>query len=177
MILLPLMLACQGEKGSGEGKLPPPSSGPVIHLVSAEERAVAPPISGEAVGGSPWDLASRRGKVVLVDFWATWCPPCRRSIPDLVALQNKFSSRGFEVIGISLDKGGSAIVTPFMSQAGINYPVLVDAPGRFAQSYGGVEAIPTFYLVDRAGRIAAHVVGGRPYETITHAVETLLAEG
>jgi thiol-disulfide isomerase/thioredoxin len=177
VIVLTALLACQGEERSQQGGLPPPASGPVIRLASSEERPVAPPISGEVVGGSHWDLSAQRGKVVLVDFWATWCPPCLRSIPDLIAMQNKFGPRGFEVIGISLDRGGDAIVAPFISRTGINYPVLVDGQARFARSYGGVEAIPTFYLVDRNGRIAAHVVGGRPAETIENAVRSLLAEG
>jgi thiol-disulfide isomerase/thioredoxin len=171
-----LTMACQGEKESTERVPERRRSVPPIQILPDSKRVEAPPIADRILGGSSWDLAGHRGKVVMVDFWATWCGPCRRAVPDLINLQNKFGGEGFQLIGISLDRA-DALVAPYIERSGINYPVIVDAEGRYARLYGGVEVIPTFFLVDRRGRIAAQVVGGRPHEVIEEAVQTLLAEG
>lgn len=109
------------------------------------------------------NLSDFKGKVVILDFWATWCPPCRKGIPDLVELKNEFKNEDFEIIGISLDtftKGGATKddVIPFMKDYGINYPIVVGNP-QIAQQYGGVRSIPTSFVIDKEGYIVSYYQG------------------
>jgi thiol-disulfide isomerase/thioredoxin len=150
---------------------------PGIPLVEPAQRQLAPDLRGVGLTGDPWTLAEHRGKVVVIDFWATWCGPCRATIPHMVEIARDWGPRGVAVVGISLDRGGSELVSPFAAQMGINYPVVVDGEARLASSLGGVEAIPTFFLIDRQGKLAAQVRGAVPKELLTGAVESLLAEG
>jgi len=102
-------------------------------------------------------LASLRGKVTLVNFWATWCPPCRAEIPDLIALQQKYHDQ-LQIIGISEDEAGPDVVRKFVAAHHINYPVAMTSPG-FEKLFPGVAALPTSFLIDREGRIVQKHVG------------------
>jgi cytochrome c biogenesis protein CcmG/thiol:disulfide interchange protein DsbE len=99
------------------------------------------------------------------------------TIPHLIEMQKSYGGRGVSIVGISLDQNGRTAVEPFVSQAGINYPILLDPQSRYADLFGGVEGIPTFFLIDRNGRIAARQVGAGPKEALAQAIETLLSEG
>ncbi len=92
------------------------------------------------------------GKVVVVDFWATWCPPCRKEIPEYVALQEKYRARGLVILGFSVDELPPADVKTFGKQFKVNYPLLM-ADGDTAEAFGGVEGLPTAFVIDRAGNI------------------------
>jgi thiol-disulfide isomerase/thioredoxin len=93
-----------------------------------------------------------KGKVVVVDFWATWCPPCRKEIPEYVALQEKYRSRGLVILGLSLDEAPPAEVKAFGEQFKVNYP-LVMADADTAEAFGGIEGLPTAFVIDRDGNI------------------------
>jgi cytochrome c biogenesis protein CcmG/thiol:disulfide interchange protein DsbE len=104
-------------------------------------------------------LSDLSGKIVLVDFWATWCAPCREGIPDLVSLKNEFMDKDFEIVGISVDaltRGGAtaADVSPFMKAFNINYPI-VRADGNAINSFGGIQSIPTSFLLNKSGKVIA----------------------
>lgn len=114
--------------------------------------------------GKPIKLSDFKGKVVLLNFWATWCAPCRKEIPTLVALQKEHGERGVAVIGVSLDQGDPAAVQSFASRMGITYPVAIG--NENVQTSYGVEAIPTTFIVDRAGNIVAVHQGDAPRELI-----------
>ncbi len=125
---------------------------------AAETSSPAPPFKLPDLDGKSVQLSDFKGKVVLLNFWATWCPPCRAEIPDLVALQQRYAPRGVVVLGISLDQGGPAKVASFVKRIGINYPVLM-GNRDIALAYGGIEVVPTSFVIDRKGNVAGALRG------------------
>ncbi len=115
------------------------------------------------------------GKVVVVDFWATWCGPCRMEIPDFIQLQTELGSKGFAMLGVSLDQAGPAVVRRFVSDNGINYPIVM-GDEDVVQKYGNIEIIPTTFIIDKKGIIRAHFMGLRPKEVFEAEVKKLLSE-
>jgi len=108
--------------------------------------------------GKPWHLRDLKGKVVLVNFWATWCPPCRKEMPDLQALYDKYKDQGFVVLSISDEE--MAKVSPFIAERKITYPVLLD-PGRKVNDAFVVEGIPKSFVYDRDGKLVAQSIDMR----------------
>jgi len=122
--------------------------------VKAEnERKLAPDFALKDSSGAAVRLSDFKGKVVLLDFWATWCGPCKIEIPWFMEFEQQYKDRGFVVLGVSMDEGGWDDVKPYIEQRKINYRILMgtDAVG---QAYGGVDSLPTTFLIDRSGRIA-----------------------
>ena len=104
--------------------------------------------------GQAIKLSDFKGKVVILDFWATWCPPCRAEIPEFIALQKQYAAQGLTVVGVSLDTDGAAVVKSFMKRNGMNYPVVI-GDDKIAGDYGGISAIPTTFVLDRTGNIVS----------------------
>jgi peroxiredoxin len=121
--------------------------------------------------GKAWTLKDLRGKVVLLNFWATWCPPCRKEMPDLESLYLKFKDEGFVVLAISDED--SAKVGPFLSERSITYPVLLD-PGRKVNEQFQIEGIPKSFVYDRSGKLVAQSIDMR---TQTQFLEMLAQAG
>jgi cytochrome c biogenesis protein CcmG/thiol:disulfide interchange protein DsbE len=136
----------------------------IINNTNGEpEEGPYPPNYNTVNSSNMVSLSDFKGKVVILDFWATWCPPCRKGIPDLVELKNEFKNEDFEIIGISLDtftRGGATKddVVPFMKDYGINYPIVIGNP-QIAQQYGGVRSIPTSFVIDKEGYIVSYYQG------------------
>ena len=126
----------------------------------------------QGLAGQPLDLASYRGKVVLLDFWATWCTPCRAEIPQFVDYQKQYGPQGLQVIGISMDDDPKP-VREFYQQFKMNYPVAIGTV-KVAESYGGILGLPVTFLIGRDGRIAAKYVGAADMQTLQKKVESLL---
>jgi thiol-disulfide isomerase/thioredoxin len=122
--------------------------------------------------GKKIKLEDYRGKIVIIDFWATWCPPCRRGIPDLIKIQKEYKNK-VAVIGISLDTDTKKDVIPFIKNEGINYPV-VYANQKVVQEYGNVEAIPNSFVINKNGKIVNHHVGLTPKEIYVSEINKLL---
>jgi thiol-disulfide isomerase/thioredoxin len=119
---------------------------------------LAPDNLGAGSNGSPLSLASLRGHVVVLNFWATWCEPCRREIPLLNALESGYSSQGLNVVGVSLDKEGWTAITPFLAGQAATYSITAGTDD-IAAAFGGVSALPVTFIIDRNGVIAAKVLG------------------
>jgi peroxiredoxin len=110
------------------------------------------------LNGKPWTLRDLRGKVVLLNFWATWCPPCRKEMPDLESLYQRFAPQGFVILGISDEE--APVVQKFIAQQGITYPILLD-PGRKLNKRFQIEGIPKTFVYDRDGEIVAQSIDMR----------------
>lgn len=139
----------------------------------ASERKNTPNFSLKNINGGEWNFSEQRGRVVLVNYWATWCPPCRAETPGLVRLADEYKERGLEVVGVSVDEN-LADVPPFIEKYQIKYPVLL--PGGDVNLPAGEITLPTTLLYDKNGRLAKKYVGRVLESTFKSDVETLLAE-
>jgi len=120
-------------------------------------------------------LSDYSGKVVILDFWATWCPPCRRGIPDLISIQSEYKDN-LVVIGISLDdETTQGDIPSFMKSFGINYPIVFGTMD-VVTAYGNIEAIPTSFIIDQSGNIVKSYMGLVPKEIIEGEIDSLLGE-
>ncbi len=108
--------------------------------------------------GKTVQLSQLKGKVVLLNFWATWCGPCRKEIPDFLEVYERYKGKGFEIIGVSLDEEGWNVVNPFVKQYKISYPVVIGS-GKLVNAYGGFEFIPTTFLINKEGVIVHTFTG------------------
>lgn len=136
-------------------------------------RKAAPDFALKDGSGKLVHLSDYRGKVVLLDFWATWCGPCNIEIPWFAEFQRKYKDRGFEVLGISMDDDGWKAITPFVAEKKINYRIVL-GDDKTGDQYGGVEALPTTFVIDREGRIASVHVGLSGRKEFEDAIEKLL---
>ena len=140
----------------------------------------APPKAGEkplpnlvlnTVDGEKWSLYEHRGKVVLINFWATWCEPCRTETPMLVSLGKEYKTRGLKIVGIALDQDGTKVIKKFMTEYKIDYPVLLPVPGS---ALSRIDPVPTTILIDREGRLAKKYVGELPEDILRADIEKLV---
>jgi len=145
---------------------------PTIYFVKNPEPV--PAFQAKDLTGKPISAADWKGKAVLLNFWATWCPPCREEIPSLIALQRKYGSR-LQVIGISEDEDTPAEVLKFAQRTGINYPVAMSTPQIIA-AWGGVEALPTTFLIDTQGRVMGKHRGLHSVEEYDRDIKALLGD-
>jgi peroxiredoxin len=138
--------------------------------------ALAPDFAVPDLSGQAVRLSAYRGHVVLVNLWATWCPPCREEMPSMEQLHRRLKDRGFVLLAVSQDDGGAATVRPFVEQMKVTFPVLVDPQGEVGRKYG-VWGFPESFLVDREGRIVERVIGPRDWASTTQIarIEALLA--
>lgn len=141
-------------------------------LVLAADGKKAPDFTLVDTKGNKVSLADYKGKIVIVDFWATWCGPCRRGVPDLVAIQKDYKGK-VVVIGISLDQETKDDILPFMEAFEINYPIVYGTQ-KVTVDYGGVSAIPTSFVIDQNGNIVDKHVGLVSKTTYTKVIDKLL---
>jgi cytochrome c biogenesis protein CcmG/thiol:disulfide interchange protein DsbE len=140
-----------------------PRPAPALNLPVIHERTAGP---------DRMDLATLRGKVVLLDFWATWCGPCARLSPTLQRLSNRYESRGLVVIGVNVDEEGPGMVPAFQRRFGLSYPQLANEPTT--QREWDVRYLPTTVLIDRAGMIRRTGSGDETEQALAHEIEKYL---
>ncbi len=143
--------------------------------VPAGFRKPAADFNVKTLDGGSLKLSSLKGKVVLLDFWATWCPPCQEEIPYFKELYSQYKDKGLEIIGLSIDQDGEAAVRPFAKKNVVNYPLSI-ADQTLTVAYGGIRGIPTTFLIDKQGRIAQKYEGKREKEVFEKEIQALLAE-
>ena len=150
-----------------------PQAGAALGVTSMNQ--AAPDFRVTTLDGSTVTPDSLHGKVVLLNFWATWCPPCRVEMPGFQDVYDEHRDDGFVVLGVSTDRAGRAPVLEFLREKGITYPVAM-ANGRTVEAYGGVRVLPTSFLIDREGRIRHEVRGFFAEVALRQAVRRLLDE-
>jgi len=133
----------------------------------------APEFTLPDLEGNQIELSSMKGKVLILDFWATWCPPCKEEVPHLIALQSKYRDQGLQIVGLSLVQGGASLVKPFADEHDVNYTMLI-ANDETAKSYGGVSMNPTTFVVNRSGVVVKRFLGYTTPEAFEEAILPLL---
>jgi thiol-disulfide isomerase/thioredoxin len=159
--------------------------GPAKGTVQADGTSAgtpAPEVTFKDLDGKDVTLAQYKGKVVLVDFWATWCDPCRIEIPWLIELQQKYGAKGFTVLGVAMDDEGKSVVAPFLEKERfdvngqklpMNYPIVL-GNDAIADKFGGLLGYPTGYLISREGKQVKKMQGLTSYDEIAKAIESQL---
>jgi len=141
--------------------------------VPATELETAPDFSLKNFDGGRTKLSDYRGKVIILDFWATWCPPCIKEIPDFVELQKEYGDKGLAILGISLDQNPKQVLPKFIKKYKVNYPILL-TDGKVDKAFGGVTGIPTTFVIDQKGEIYKQYVGFRSKQVFETDIKALL---
>ena len=153
-----------------------------VALRADAQEKPAPEIRLKDLNGKEVSLADYKGQVVLLNFWATWCDPCRVEIPWLIDLQAKYASRGFTVVGVAMDEEGKSVVAPFIEkerfdvngkQLPMDYPILL-GDDEASEKFGGILGYPTSFLISRDGKQVLKIQGLRSYDEIAKAIEDQL---
>ncbi len=150
-------VATQPTEPSAAGRLPGETVAPSFTLTDIHGRTVS--------------LSDFRGKVVILDFWATWCPPCKKEIPDFIDLQREYGARGVQIVGVGLDEPEN--IREFARSHGINYPVLL-GNDEVSSLYGGISGIPTTFIIDKQGNIAVRFEGFTQRAAFEREIASLL---
>lgn len=158
----------KADEGGADGANASSTSSIDTSALKAAPAWTLPNLEGEAVRSSDFT-----GKVVIFDFWATWCGPCRMEIPHFIDLQNTYGEHGLEIVGVAMDQQGAMIVAPFVEKNGVNYHTVIGT-AEVAQAYGPIRGIPTTFVITQDGKIYKKYVGYRPKEVFEADVRALL---
>ena len=170
---------------AAKGELVPGANGGAPQFVSPLKGKPAPAFTLEDLSGKKVSLASYKGKAVLINFWATWCGPCKIETPWLVELRNQYAAKGFEILGVSTDDldpddkqklaDEKKMIARSAEELHIDYPVLIDG-ASLSQPYDGLDAMPTSYFVDRTGTVVAVQLGLTSKDDIEGNIKKALGE-
>jgi len=154
-----------------DGEAPPPE------LPEPQKGSVAPDFSLKSLpDGKTVTLSSLRGKAVLVNFWATWCEPCKIEMPSLVDLQKKYGPQGLQIVGVAMDDADDKEISTFAHKMGVNYMVLRGTE-KVGDLYGGIDRLPMTYYLDRSGKVVDETMGMAGEATFEDAIKRALAQG
>lgn len=144
-------------------------------IAAGDAGSMAPDFTLKDLDGRDVRLADSAGRVRLIDFWATWCAPCREEIPMFKELHRTYGPRGLTILAISKDEGGAEVVRPFVDKHGIPYTNLL-ATDEVDAAFGGVPGLPTTFLVDGQGKIVERLIGPKPRRVLEEKIRRLLGE-
>ncbi|MFZ2950061.1 MAG: TlpA disulfide reductase family protein [Desulfuromonadaceae bacterium] len=131
----------------------------------ATEKGSAPDVSVTSLAnGSTLKLSDLKGKVVLLNFWATWCPPCREEVPSMMKLNSIMAGKPFQMVAISIDEGGKPAIESFFKESGFSLPAYFDESGASAKSYG-ITGVPESFIIDKQGIIVKKIIGGFAWDS------------
>jgi thiol-disulfide isomerase/thioredoxin len=165
---------------------PPDASGAssaAIPSAATASLGPAPTVSFQNLNGQTVSLSQYRGKVVLVNFWATWCEPCRAEIPELIQFQQEYGNKGFTVLGVAMDQEGKSVVAPFVAKpqfqvggkdVAMNYPIVL-GNDKVATQFGGIIGLPTSYVISKRGEVVKRVIGMIDQQGINRLIQRLLS--
>jgi thiol-disulfide isomerase/thioredoxin len=156
--------------GGSPAQKTPDDDSRIIRFASNPQ--LAPPFLVNDLDGNPVSTAEWGGKIVVLNFWATWCPPCREEIPELIELSNRYKDR-LIIIGVSMDDSAPEEVKQFTKAMGMNYPIVMGSR-EIASEYGGVPALPTSFVINKDGRIVQKHVGLYPTEVYEGEIRALM---
>ena len=171
VVTVALILALGACSKSGDASMVLPAAKPLVAALPV--LGPAPTWSLKDVNGSVVTSEQFKGKVVVVDFWATWCGPCREEIPGYIALQKKYGADNLAIVGVSLDEAGPDVVKAFIKKFGVNYQMVM-GDSAVQTAFGGMEAIPTTFLIDRTGQVRDRKVGTEATEAYQDKIAALL---
>jgi|SRR5712672_1448826 len=134
---------------------------------------VAPDFSLESLDGKSMRLSDLRGKAVLLNFWATWCGPCKIEMPWFVELQNKYGAQGLQIVGVAMDDASKEDIAKFAKDMGVNYPILIGKES-IGDQYGGIPALPESFFIGRDGKMVDKIIGLKGKSEIEDAVKKAL---
>jgi thiol-disulfide isomerase/thioredoxin len=137
---------------------------------------LAPDFDLQTLDGKSLKLSDLRGKAVLLNFWATYCGPCKIEMPWFVELQKEYGPQGFQILGVAMDDAGTEDIAKFAKELGVNYPILI-GKDSVADSYGGVSVLPTTFFVDRDGKLIAREFGLRSRSDFVDDIKKALSQG
>lgn len=168
-----LLLSCSSEQHSEATKpltrLDPAS----VPLYKAVTEAKAQDFTVTLVNGEEFTLSEQKGKVVLLNIWATWCAPCHVETPEFVDLYAKYEDEGLQILGVSIDKQGKEVVMPFIEKYDVNYPMVID-DGTIMSKYGPTMGIPTTYIIGKNGNLKYFAVGALTTKELEPRLQELL---
>lgn len=140
------------------------------HLTQA---SMAPDFTLQALDGKSMRLSDLRGKAVLLNFWATWCGPCKIEMPWFVELQNQYGSQGLQVVGVAMDDASTEDIAKFAKDMGVNYPILIGKES-VGDEYGGVPALPESFFIGRDGKLVDKIIGLKGKAEIEDSIKKVL---
>jgi thiol-disulfide isomerase/thioredoxin len=147
---------------------------PAVSTPRLTQSSVAPDFSLESLDGKTVHLSDLRGKAVLLNFWATWCGPCKIEMPWFVDFQSEYGSQGLQIVGVAMDDASKEDIAKFAKDMGVNYPILIGKEA-VGDQYGGVPALPETFLITRDGRIVDKIVGLRGKAEIEDSIKKALS--
>jgi peroxiredoxin len=173
-VLLVLLVAAMFFTGRYLADRSRSGAAPETRIGEDAKRRPAPEFELKDLAGKDVRLSDYHGKVVLLNFWATWCPPCKEEMPWFVDLQERYGAQGLQVLGVAMDDSGEKTIESFTKRLGVNYPVLLGKES-IAHAYGDVQFLPDTFYIGRDGKIVAHVQGLINRKEIEEKVKSALA--
>lgn len=147
-----------------------------VPLYKSQNPVQANDFTIKQLNGDSFQLSKQKGKVVIINIWATWCAPCREETPEFVDLYSQYKDEGLIILGVSIDKQGKSVVKPFMDKYDVNYPMYIDKSGTVMDKYGPTMGIPTSYVIDKQGKLQYFAVGALTRKELEPRIQDLLNE-